>query len=81
SEPIYYLAISTKNGAGSDDSLNSLVKDTIVPELEDISGVEKVSTIGERINKVHIYPNLSALSNYGFSASQFKQLIQANHVG
>jgi CzcA family heavy metal efflux pump len=79
--PIYYLAVSPKNTAISDDSLNSLVKDTIVPELEDIQGVEKVSTVGERVNKVHIYPNLSALSNYGFSASQFKQLIQANHVG
>jgi multidrug efflux pump subunit AcrB len=81
SEPVYYLSVGPKNAAMSVDSLNSIVKDTVVPELEDIKGVEKVSTIGERKNQVRIYPNIEALSNYGFSASQFKQLLQANHVG
>lgn len=81
SEPIYYISIAPKNENASNESLDSLITDTVKPELEGITGVESVSVIGDRIRKVRIYPKLAALNQYGFSASQFKQLILSNHVG
>ncbi|WCN37540.1 efflux RND transporter permease subunit [Aneurinibacillus uraniidurans] len=81
SEPIYYISIAPKNESASPESLDSLITDTIKPELEGITGVDSVSVVGDRIRKVRIYPKLAALNQYGFSASQFKQLVLSNHVG
>lgn len=81
SAPIYYLSISAQNKKMSAESLNLLVKDTLVPELKGLAGVEKVKTMGDQIQEVKIYPNIQALNSQGLSPSQLKQLIEANHVG
>lgn len=81
SAPIYYLSISTKNKNTTTDSLNALIKDTLVPEFKAINGVDKVTTMGDEVKEVKIYPNLNVMNSYGISPSQLNQLLTANHVG
>lgn len=80
SEPMYFLAISNKEQLRTDDAFYQLVKDTIVEDLQTISGVESADVIGLATRLVRIKPRQDDLHYYGMTASDLRQAITAQHL-
>lgn len=71
--PSIMYSVSTTDGSDA----YSLVKDTIVPELEAISTVADVELSGGRENYIRVLLDEEALNQYGMSMSQVAQSIAA----
>ena len=71
--PSIMYSVSTTDGSDA----YSLVKDTIVPELEAISTVADVELSGGRENYIRVLLDEEALNQYGMNMSQVAQSIAA----
>lgn len=75
--PIVQVAVSN----GEDIAhLQELVDDTIVPQLQNISGVASVSVTGGFEEEIVVSLNEEALAEYNLTQSQVVQLIQGNNI-
>ncbi len=80
SEPMYFLAISNRDLVRTDKAFHELVEDTLVEQLEKISGVNEVEVIGTKKEEVRIRPKAEALLHYGMSASGLIQALSDQHL-
>lgn len=69
------MDISVKSVGDSD--VLSYVEDTMVPELETLSGVAQVQTYGGKTNYIRVELNAQAMRQYGVSMSSISQTIAA----
>ncbi|MGG4495422.1 efflux RND transporter permease subunit [Brevibacillus reuszeri] len=80
SEPMYFLAISNKEQLRSNEAFYRVVKDSIVEDLQTISGVESAEAIGLATRLVRIKPRQDDLHYYGMTASDLRQAITGQHM-
>ena len=78
SSPIIYFTVSSKTATAA--QLRSTVNNTIVPDLQGISGVASVQTDGAAPEQVQIVFKPAALNHYQLTVSQVLQYLQADNV-
>lgn len=73
--PIYYLALYGKNGTGQEE-LDRIYKDTILPNLNAIIGIDRVESIGNQEYAVTVKLDADALQSFGLTPAQVTQYIR-----
>ncbi len=79
-QPVYYLFVSPKNPLADVDKFNYDLNETIIKDIKEIEGIEKVSTVGGETKQVKILPKMDEMQYYGISPLQLKQQLIDNHV-
>jgi multidrug efflux pump subunit AcrB len=84
SEPVYYISVYGTNGMSQQD-LDKVYKDVILPGYESIKGIDHVDSIGNQEAVLTMKMDANALSNYGLSPDQvstsIKSAIQTSPAG
>ena len=75
--PVIQLAVT---GFGDAEEIQSRLENTVVPELEDIPGVNAASIIGGVSPRVTITPDEAALAAAGFSRQAIADALEQNGV-
>ncbi|WEK54219.1 MAG: efflux RND transporter permease subunit [Candidatus Cohnella colombiensis] len=78
-QPIMYTTVSAKQGA-SEEQFNELVKSSLLPKLQAIDGVSKVSTTGLKDDGIYIRLDAAKMAQYNVSYEQVVMAIQANNL-
>ncbi len=76
SEPVYYLSVYAKNGM-SQQELDKVYKDVILPGFNAMKGIDHVDSIGNQESVLTMKLNANAIQNYGLTPSQVSQNIRA----
>ncbi|PZE22893.1 efflux RND transporter permease subunit [Paenibacillus xerothermodurans] len=76
SEPVYYLSVYGTNGMSQQD-LDKVYKDVILPGFESINGMDHVDSIGNQEAALTMKLDANALGNYGLSPSQVSNAIKS----
>lgn len=76
--PILNIAITNKNISYGE--LSELVKDTVQPVLERVTGVAAVNSAGVREREIQVLIDRDRLSSFGLTAQDLVQTIQAQSV-
>lgn len=76
SEPVYYLSVYAKNGM-SQQELDKVYKDVILPGFNAMKGIDHVDSIGNQDSVLTMKLNANAIQNYGLTPSQVSQSIRA----
>ncbi|NHN28569.1 efflux RND transporter permease subunit [Paenibacillus agricola] len=76
SEPVYYISVYGTNGMSQQD-LDKVYKDVILPGYESIKGIDHVDSIGNQEAVLTMKMDANALSNYGLSPDQVSTSIKS----
>ncbi|MEK3915173.1 efflux RND transporter permease subunit [Paenibacillus sp. FSL H7-0331] len=76
SEPVYYISVYGTNGMSQQD-LDKVYKDVILPGYESIKGIDHVDSIGNQEAVLTMKMDANAISNYGLSPDQVSSSIKA----
>ncbi|WP_281888009.1 efflux RND transporter permease subunit [Paenibacillus sp. YYML68] len=76
SQPVYYLSLYAQNGM-SQQELDKLYKDVILPGFESINGIDHVDSIGNQESVLTLKLDANAINNYGLTPGQISQSIRA----
>jgi multidrug efflux pump subunit AcrB len=76
SEPVYYISVYGTNGMSQQD-LDKVYKDVILPGYESIKGIDHVDSIGNQEAVLTMKMDANALNNYGLSPDQVSSNIKA----
>ncbi|MEK3721946.1 efflux RND transporter permease subunit [Paenibacillus sp. FSL H8-0034] len=76
SEPVYYISVYGTNGMSQQD-LDKVYKDVILPGYESIKGIDHVDSIGNQEAVLTMKMDANAISNYGLSPDQVSGSIKA----
>ncbi|CAG7605067.1 Swarming motility protein SwrC [Paenibacillus solanacearum] len=76
SEPVYYLSAYATNGMTQQD-LDKIYKDVILPGLNGIKGVDHIDSIGNQEAVLKMKLDANAISNYNMTPSQVSQSIKS----
>jgi multidrug efflux pump subunit AcrB len=74
--PVIFGAVSGKNGM-SQAELNRIYKDIMEPTLSAMDGIDHVDSIGQEEATLKLKLNVDAMRNFGLTAAQVTQSIQA----
>jgi multidrug efflux pump subunit AcrB len=84
SEPVYYISVYGTNGMSQQD-LDKVYKDVILPGYESIKGIDHVDSIGNQEAVMTMKMDANALNNYGLSpdqvATSIKTALQTSPAG
>ncbi|MBN9169264.1 MAG: efflux RND transporter permease subunit, partial [Microbacterium sp.] len=75
--PVIQLAVT---GFSDESKIQALLESTIVPDLQDISGVNAAQVVGGRGERVTITPDAAKLAASGFTQQAIKDALQQNGV-
>ncbi|WP_256759608.1 efflux RND transporter permease subunit [Cohnella sp. WQ 127256] len=78
-QPIMYTTVAAKDGV-SQEAFNTLVKTSIIPELQAIEGVNEVKVTGLKDDGVYIRLNAPKMSEKGITYEQVIGALQANNL-
>jgi multidrug efflux pump subunit AcrB len=75
SEPVYYLSVYGTNGMSQQD-LDKIYKDVILPGFESIKGIDHVDSIGNQEAVLTMKLDANALGNYNLTPAQVSNSIK-----
>jgi multidrug efflux pump subunit AcrB len=75
--PVIQLAVT---GYSDEQTIQSRLESTIVPEIQDIKGVNAASIVGGRGERVTITPDAAKLAEKGYSQAAIKDALSQNGV-
>ncbi|TJY41728.1 efflux RND transporter permease subunit [Cohnella pontilimi] len=78
-QPIMYTTVSVEKGM-NEEQLTTLVKNTIIPDLEAIEGVNEVQAIGLKDDGVYLLLDAAKMTQNGVSYQQVMAALQANNL-
>ncbi|QJD85738.1 efflux RND transporter permease subunit [Cohnella herbarum] len=78
-QPIMYTTVTAGEGV-SQEAFNTIVKTTVIPELQAIEGVSDVQDIGLKDDGVYIRLDAQAMAQKGISYEQVMGVLQANNL-
>ncbi|TJY41578.1 efflux RND transporter permease subunit [Cohnella pontilimi] len=73
---VYQLAVY----GGTDEQVQQVVDESIVPAIRNVSGIDEINILGESERNLYIRLRPDALKEYKLSYDQVKQLIAANNL-
>lgn len=76
--PVTALSISSETE--SIVELTERVESSILPELQKIDGVASATVTGQHIEEIHVTYDQEALTSYGVSEDDIKQMIEASNI-
>lgn len=76
SQPVYYISVYGTNGMSQQD-LDKVYKDVILPGYESIKGIDHVDSIGNQEAVLTMKMDANAIGNYGMSPEQVSSSIKA----
>ncbi|MDQ1913048.1 efflux RND transporter permease subunit [Paenibacillus sp. GD4] len=77
SEPVYYLSVYANNGM-TQEELDKIYKDVILPGFNSMKGIDHVDSIGNQEAVLTLKLNANAINNYGMTPADVSQRIQAS---
>jgi hydrophobic/amphiphilic exporter-1 (mainly G- bacteria), HAE1 family len=78
-QPIMYTTVSAQKGM-TEEQLTSLVKNTVIPDLQAIEGVNDVQAVGLKDDGVYIRLDAAKMSQHGITYEQVMGALQANNL-
>ncbi|OOB89839.1 efflux RND transporter permease subunit [Rathayibacter sp. VKM Ac-2630] len=75
--PVLQLAVSSDGDA---DALASDLRESVIPDLEEVDGVREVALVGETAQRVTITPDDAQLAAAGVTANDIRTALQQNGV-
>ncbi|BBI36771.1 efflux RND transporter permease subunit [Cohnella abietis] len=78
-QPIMYTTVAASAGV-SQDELNNIVKNSIVPDLQALEGVNEVKVTGLKDDGVYIRLDASKMAEKGITYEQVLGALQANNL-
>ena len=74
------LSLFVANDLVDAKTLMSIIDSRVKPKIERIRGIGGINIIGYRDRQIRIYPKPFALNKYNLTATELKELIQANNI-
>jgi hydrophobic/amphiphilic exporter-1 (mainly G- bacteria), HAE1 family len=78
-QPIMYTTVTAQKGMTT-EQLTSLVKNTVIPDLQAIDGVNDVQAVGLKDDGVYIRLDAAKMTEKGITFDQVMGALQANNV-